>query len=347
MTTISDSGRPNVSLCIPSTVISNKNGYNLQQITSIVYQIARAATIYKIGEIVVLNVPEDAESGAPGEVVVGGKKMFTDDIEDENTVSSEEPSGDIDDGFLLASLLQFFITPPYLVKQVFSEDNCPKPQIIKKFKYAAKLPKITTLPFMNEHKYKLYKEGITIAKATPKIMKKNKQVKASKKLTVTKYVNIGEKDAVMLNIKREVPINSRVTVDIKNKTIVSPQEAYGQSGAKSGFGYLVRLSTSFLSIFTESAVEGGYTSTVFVNCDDTFNKNDKIEDLNALAPYKSTSGNILVVLGNYKHYERSFKRDTSLQSLLSMSQMFDHKLEIGNTIRVEDSILIALTKILG
>lgn len=299
-----------ISICIPSTVVSGTNGYNLQQATSIAYQIARAATFFSIKEIVILEVPEEKEKST--------KISF----EDEDLVEKNE------DALLVANLLQFFITPPYLVKSIF------KKHILKKFKYAYKLPKISTIPISTK-----YKEGISVAKKSPKIMKKGKEVKG-KKLEVTKYINIGENEPIKL--AKDIPLNSRVTVDLKEKKLVSLQEAYGKEGNLSSFGYYVRIVKKFSQIFTESSIETGYSKTVFINCGDYFNKSDeKLKDLVDFSKIKNDD-NLLLIFGNLSDFNRSFQNETL--PVEKVTEMFDNKLLISSNIRIEDGLFVALTK---
>lgn len=336
--------KPNVSVCIPSTVISDKNGYNLQQITSIVYQIARAATIFQIKEIVVLDIGQDQGDEIVA-VAGGGKKIFGEEDLQEDEQEQQHDRNRISSSYLLASLLQFFITPPYLIKTIFNKINSQNPQIIKKFKYAYKLPKITTLPFMNDSKSH-FKEGITVSKKSPKIIKKGKVVKNTKKIEVTKYVNIGEAEPLKLNIKQDIPINSRVTIDLTNKTIVSPKQAYGSEGNLSTFGYYVRICKKFSQIFTESSIETGYSKSVFINCDDYYLKHQK--QVESLANYKPENENIILIIGNYQDYQQSFQKDKlNLLGVENMIHMFDNKLDIPANVRIEDCLLMALTKING
>ena len=389
--------RTSISICIPSTVISNKNAHNLEQKTMICYQIAKACLIYNVAEIVVLKVPEkrmgakgDEEQKTPSAVTVGNKVVFNEDfnpvldgVEQKKNKGNDKANGSFDkskeDALLLASLLQFFITPPYLIKTVFLPHLNPHMQdILHKFKYAYKLPKITTLPFMqNNEVYRDFKEGIIIPRETPKIKAKLKskkfRVKAPHKVTVSKYVNIGEREALELDISREIPIYLRVTVDLKNKTIVSPQRAYGVVGHESSFGYLVRVvDDGFHKVFTKSPVVDGYNCTVFVLCDDYFNKLGKV--LDEVKEYeddeesrqqqqaqvqeeekeeeeKDSSKKILVVVGNYKDFQLSFEDDeeaksTMFEGLDGVLKLFDYKLNIPLGCRTEDGVLIALTKLL-
>ncbi|KAL6452009.1 LOW QUALITY PROTEIN: YMR310C putative methyltransferase YMR310C [Candida maltosa Xu316] len=329
-----------LTICIPSTVISSKNAYNLQQITSIVYQIARAACTYKVAEIVVFDVPKDTTAKEEQKVTSSGKVVFGDDDEPKNNNKKEEDEKP-EDGLLVASLLQFFITPPYLVKTMFSAHlNKNFKNILPKFKYAFKLPKITTLPFMQNNED--FKEGMIIPRETPLIKKKNKKVKADHKITVSKYVNIGEKEPLKLEIKREIPIYSRVTVDLKNKTIVSPLQAYGVIGHKAAFGYHVRMVSEFNKIFTQSPIADGYSSTVFVNAGDYFGKGE-VE----LSEHKESNGNVLMIISSMKELQVAFKNDTSnvFESIKDVKELFDCKLSIPNGCRIEDAVMIGLTKL--
>jgi predicted SPOUT superfamily RNA methylase MTH1 len=355
-----------VSLCIPSTAISGRNARNLEQITQIAYQIAKASTIYNVVEIVVLDIPEAQQEAAEKPLEMsgnkGGKKIkfnFSDeDILAESAPApveavSEELEKSDSNSYLLASLLQFFVTPPYLVKSIFSPiHNVNNKTILKKLQYAQKLPKITTLPFMsNNDVYKDFKEGLAIAKETPKVVNKkdkSKKIKATTKIGVTRYVNIGEAEPLELKTKREIPVNSRVTVDLKNKTIVSPLEAYGVSGNKSSFGYYIRMCKKFNAVFTESSVPEGYSASYYVNCDDFHTSNSKIQDyvkIPKVDQIPSTESHILLILGNYRDLELSFNADkVNLAGVENVGQMFDGQLSIPQGVRVEDGSLIALSK---
>ncbi|CAK7894142.1 hypothetical protein CAAN1_02S01552 [[Candida] anglica] len=358
------------TLCVPSSVISAVNAKNLQQITQIAHQIARAATIYNVGEIVVLDIPtaqkkeEEAEKSVKvvlGSTDKGGKKIkFNFDDEDivqkkaPETVVEEESKDDNEEEIngskststtnenntmLLATLLQYFITPPYLVKSVFANN-----EYNTKFKYAQHMPKLSTLPFMsNNEVWRDFREGLTIPKHTPKITsKKNKKISPKNKLSTTKYVNIGEAEPMVL--EKDVPVNVRVTVDLKNKVIVSPLQAYGTIGNKSSFGYFVRVAKTFSTLFTESSVPEGYSSSIYVKSDDYFQKSDS-----NLVDYDKEKihvkgGNVLLVLGNWFDIEYSFSRE-GLEGVDSVSQMFDGELKIPSGVKIEDAALISLAKV--
>lgn len=342
-----------VSICILSNLISGKNARNLEQITNIAYQIAKAATIYTIGEIIVLDVPEQQEVEKTDDVVAVGNGKLKFNFEDEAKPAEvqEKPATLEDNAYLLATLLQYFVTPPYLVKTVFGLTG--HKDILQKFKYAAKLPKITTLPFMgNNEVYKDFKEGITIPKETAKVYNKakGKKVKSEHKISVTRYVNIGEAQPLELQIKREVPVNSRVTVDVKNKTIVPPETAYGVAGNKSSFGYYIRMCKKISNVFAESSVEEGYSLSLYVNCDDYYNHNEKDVDYKKIPAVQDLNDeqkkHALMFFGNYKDLQRCFEKEKAdLEGVESVGEMFDGRVEVPAGLRVEDAVLIGLTKV--
>ncbi|KAI5910503.1 putative methyltransferase YGR283C [Candida parapsilosis] len=377
---------PSISICVPSSVISSKNAYNLQQKTMIAYQIAKASLIYDVAEIIVLTESTTKQEGKGGQSEeekkdisssIGKKVVFDDNGEndigssapvenptdtelDENT--DERVNDDKDDALLLASLLQFFITPPYLIKTMFSPRLNPKfGQVLPKFKYAFKLPKIPSLPFMqNNNVHEHFKEGIIIPRETPKIKSKTdkqKLVPSPNKVTVSKYVNIGESEAMKLDIAREVPVYSRVTIDVRNKTIVSAKQAYGINGHKSSFGYHVRMvnDNQFNKVFTNSPLSDGYSQTIFVNCDDYFDKWSKLVDesvplFEKKGDANGNNDNLLIILGNYGTIQRNFQSDEAKSSIFegldNVSKLFDCRLDIPKGCRIEDATLIALTKLL-
>ncbi|KAK6464207.1 putative RNA methyltransferase [Scheffersomyces coipomensis] len=340
-----ESSKKSISICLPSTIISNKNAYNLDQITHIAYQVAKACTIYNnVVEIVILDIPNSDDEDSKDKKVIemsgnkGGKKLkfnFNDediimDNKPKEVVKKEEEEepavSKLTDGLLLASLLQFFITPPYLIKSLFSNQNSQY-QILKKFTHAWKLPKITTLPFMtNNQVYKDFKEGITIPKETPKITKKSKG-----------------------SISRQKNPHKLLLI-LRIKPLFSPLKAYGIEGNKSSFGYYIRLVKKFNQLFTESSNKDGYSKSIFIHCDDYFNNYNNIESLVQIPDHKSNDaedeGNILIVIGNYNDYDKSFKQDqVNLPGVDNIGQMFDSKLNVPNGIKIEDSLLIALTKV--
>lgn len=346
-------GRCQYSLCVPSTVIRHSNARNLEQITHIAYQVAKVATIYNVLEIVILDFPTDPIESLESNSEVAdyknnAKRIKFDDGENnlsnkpkemESSSHEENESSNENNGLLFAALLQYFVTPPYLVKTTFADEKYKK-----KLKYANSLPKISTLPFMSNNEiFKNFREGITVSSSLLRSQSHN----GRKNLPETKFVNVGRKRA--FELAQKVPTGVRVTVDLKNRKIVSPASAYGVIGAKLSFGYYVRFCNRFSSLFTQSPFPEGYTSTVYVNSDDYFNSNDSIPErcsIGAKPPQHiaQDNGKILLVIGNYLDFERSFQLDRdNLPSVTSVSQFFDSELSIPKGTRIEDAALISMS----
>ena len=341
------------SLCVPSTIIRDSNARNLEQITHIAYQVAKVATIFNVLEIIILDIPTDTTKNHENISEVRDSRSNTKRIkfdDDKHNLSNtrkeiQSPSPDENEsakenkGVLFATLLQYFVTPPYLVKTTFADEKYKK-----KLKYAKSLPKISTLPFMsNNEVFKNFREGITLSSTLLRSHSHNRQ----KSLPETNFVNVGRKRAFELDQK--VPTNVRVTVDLRNRKIVSPTSAYGVVGAKLSFGYYVRFCNRFSSLFTQSPFPEGYTSSVYVNSDDYFNANDSIPERCSIASklpqhIEQENGKILLIIGNYLDFERSFQSDRdNLPSVTSVAQFFDSELSIPKGTRIEDAALITMS----
>lgn len=316
-----------VSVCIPSSVIRQANARNTDQATYIAHQIARIAAEYHVQELVVLDIPEDGDTCTESHSsdTVSGKKVFADqeDIKPENQLTRKS--------IYLALLLQFFVTPPYLFKSVFKSKKDRKT-----LRCAQKLPKLTALPFTRDDtSSKGFREGLTISKKSPK--RARNSGKKSPKLSVTKYVNVGLTKPLEL-AGQEVPINSRVTVDLKEKRVVSPMTAYEFSGLKGSFGYYVRCASALSNVFTDLVLTDGYTGTIFVDTENYYNK-PKTLSKKEFKPSKD--GNYLLLIGNFNHFEKALKLDKQINSVVDI---IDSTLDGCSGLRTEDALLISLSQ---
>lgn len=344
-----------VTLCVPSSVISESNARNLEQITSIAYQIARAATTFGVAEIVVLNIP-DVEYIAAKKERHATKSMVTSSGGANIKISFSDADGDVDaeynktgeqsriddklklrndnNGLLLSTLLQYFVTPPYLVKDLFKDSDYRQ-----KFKYAKKLPKLSTLPFMNDDtKSGEFKEGLSVPKHSPRVLKRKGRTSALKKLQVTKFVNVGQSSPITLK-GAEIPVHVRVTIDIKNLKIVSPQMAYGQAGLKASFGYFVRYAKSLSSVFTELPLSDGYSESLLIRANEFF----AVEEIQLHSVCGPRTGQVLLVAAGLRDLKKAFE-DEAIAGVEQVTDMFDGQIEVPKRLRIEDAVMIGLTK---
>lgn len=303
--------RVNYTVCIPTSIVNRSNATNSQQATAILYQLAKTCTTYNVGEIVIMDSQIEEEGG-------DSKKIKFDEKE---TIS--------DDAMFIATVLQYFVTPPYLVKSVF------KQKFWKNFQYAKDYPKLTRLPFMSPSAESKYREGLTVnmGKVSKPLNKKK-----SKPLTQTKFVNIGYDKC--LELTQQVPLNVRVTVDTATSKIVSPLEAYESSGVNSTYGYHVRIASKFSKVFTQSAYPDGYTRTLYVSSGDYY----RHADPQLPEPSVTTGDNILLMLGKWNELAELFKQD-KFEGVDDVKQFFDGQVAVPWGVRVEDGAMISLTKL--
>lgn len=331
----------NYTLCIPTTIVGPSNARNLQQATAVLYQVAKVASIYNVSEIVIMDTFKDPIEEPVNITEVGKdgkKKIKFDDVEAKIDAATKTQLEVTEQAMFIATVLQYFVTPPYLIKTIF------KQKFFKNFQHAKEYPKLSTLPFMSQSVDSKYREGLTVTMG--KITKPSKNSKKkSQPLKNTKYVNIGYDSYLELS-GQQVPTNVRVTVDTEEKKVVSPLEAYkDQTGAKASYGYHVRIAKTFTSIFTESAYPDGYTSSIWVNGGDYFH-NSKIEMDSFKLKSDVKSANLLLVVAKWGDVEYAFEQDKkNLEGVSGAKEFFDGEMKIPEGSRVEDAAMIALTKL--
>ncbi|CCE61638.1 hypothetical protein TPHA_0A05640 [Tetrapisispora phaffii CBS 4417] len=339
----------NYSICIPTSITDDCK--NLEQTTNVIYHIAKTATIFNVGEVIILDLGKET----PIEV--------TEDIKGTKGETKKRLSRPM----LIATLLQYFVTPPYLVNTVFKKDYH------KYFKYACKLPRLSVLPFMRyyEEDKGRFREGLAVRMSKPEATNSNQSnSKKAKEFKQTKYINIGKSECLELK-SQLVPVNVRVTVDTVEKRVVAPQEAYGDYvGAQSSFGYHVRVCKKFGSVFTESAFPEGYSQAIWCNSGDYYyneklKKNDSIENelpriQSIVKSEKKTSengdetpaaqmSNLLVLYGKWKHILESFEASKEMfEGCSGPHEFFDGQLELPGAaprgmIPISDCCTISLT----
>ncbi|CCH46156.1 hypothetical protein BN7_5744 [Wickerhamomyces ciferrii] len=328
----------NYSLCIPTSIINRSNAKNLQQVTNILYQIAKVASIYNVGEIIIMDIqtPPDEKVNLNDVQDPNSKKKIK--FDDDNTSTEKAKNEVSEDAMTIATILQYFVTPPYLTKTLF------KKKFFSNFQYAKNFPKLTTLPFMNPEVSSKYREGLTVTMG--KTTKSQNKSKKSQPLKNTKFVNIGYDKYLELQ-GQQVPVNVRVTVNTETKKVVSPIEAYEeQVGAKSSYGYHVRIAKKFTSIFTESSYPDGYSQSIYINSGDYFIKPNKKPELAEVKLNDSQDLNLLLIISKWNDIELAFKYDSkNLSGVENPKEFFDGQITIPEGTRIEDGSLIALTKL--
>ncbi|XP_022762034.1 putative methyltransferase C9orf114 homolog isoform X3 [Durio zibethinus] len=125
---------PTVSIAIAGSIIDNAQ--SLELATRLAGQIARAATIFRIDEVVVFdNKSRPGNSGA-----------FT----TQNNKSNENERG----AAFLVRILQYLETPQYLRKALFPKHNT--------LRFVGMLPPLDAPHHLRKHEWAPYREGVTL-----------------------------------------------------------------------------------------------------------------------------------------------------------------------------------------
>ncbi|XP_078046313.1 28S rRNA (uridine-N(3))-methyltransferase [Augochlora pura] len=227
-----------VSIAVPGSILDNAQSPELR--TYLAGQIARAACIYKVDEIVVFD--------DKGEVTESEKKKLrTDEVLGERRVGCLQ----------LARILQYLECPQYLRKYFFP--------IHKDLQYAGVLNPLDTPHHLRQQDVSLYREGVVT----------NKPVKAGK----GSYVNAGLLNDVFvekvlttgLRVTVKIPENQPNPKKLK-AFIVPPDIPKSDTGTY--WGYTVRLANNLTEALTQCPYKSGYDLTI-----GTSDKGKPIDDM--------------------------------------------------------------------
>lgn len=225
-----------VSICIDAVQIV-KDYKNLRLLTEALYMVARHACDMGVVELIVLD--EETNKGSLNGLRVG-------------------------------ALLQYFVTPQYLVKETF-KTAFSKGLDKKIFNEAKKYPVIKSIKtYMKPWSDKdcVYREGISIVRKIRREKKASGKVKKSTaREKSTEWVNVGLPKVVELVDNERVPFGVRVTVEIVDREkytgkIVSAKDAWRYCG------YVVRGACDSEGVFAGAGAvtDGeGYSKVVGVS----------------------------------------------------------------------------------
>ena len=207
-----------VSIAVPGSIIDNAQ--NLELKTYLAGQIARAAAIFNVDEIVVFD-----ETGS--------------------LADSKLKANHSDPNIFLCRLLQYLETPQYLRRALFPMHH--------DLKFAGLLNPLDSPHHMRQDEETLYREGVVLdqpvkAKEKGKGSYINCGLKNSVK--VTKKLKAGVRVTVKMNMPYEP------TAKHNKGEVVPPSLPRTASGLY--WGYTVRLAHSLSAVLTQAPYEGGY-----------------------------------------------------------------------------------------
>jgi predicted SPOUT superfamily RNA methylase MTH1 len=317
-----------------------------------VHQISEAATLHGVQNIIIYNVdyeqvekfsfkpePEEkpeaktttnASSGAakdlkPKKLVFGDeplpKKVVFGDERAKNENESPTVEGKNTNTDRLVDLLNYFVTPPNLRKTLFRD--------LKPFVAAKKLPKL--IDFSSKY-------TVGLGTSSGKIEKKSSSKK--KDSNKTKLVNIGLNEVLELS-KDKVQISSRVVIDLVSKKVVtnSDDEEAGRL-----LGYTVSVVNDLNDILAnEKSSKLWVPCTEFLASKSTAEMTDAaFQNIETVVDPANLKTNVFLVFGKWKEIIFSVEEQPENKSV---EDLFDGRVRSIKDARVEDAIVIALSKL--
>ncbi|KZV33592.1 hypothetical protein F511_34360 [Dorcoceras hygrometricum] len=210
---------PTVSIAVPGSIIDNAQ--SLELATRLAGQVARAAAIFRIDEIVVVD-----------------NKSISEDTSTETVLnnSDENESG----AAFLLRILTYLETPQYLRKDLFPKHNS--------LRFVGLLSPLDAPHHLRKHEWCSYREGITRKNPDGGSVGTLVDVGLSKNIVVNEVVEAGKRVTVAMGTNRNTDRD-------QPRKIVSPS-----TPRKEGmyWGYRVRYASNISSLFKNSPYKGGY-----------------------------------------------------------------------------------------
>uniref|UniRef100_A0A1A9VIE0 RNA methyltransferase n=1 Tax=Glossina austeni TaxID=7395 RepID=A0A1A9VIE0_GLOAU len=293
-----------ISIAVPGSILENAQSIELR--TYVAGQIARAACIFRVNEVIVFD---DIGLSTARET----KADYN--AKDEDNYRTVRNSC-----LQLARILQYLECPQYLRKFFFP--------LHKDLKYSGLLNPLDAPHHLRQDNIFRYREGIVTEKAAK---------------PGHCYVNVGLLNDVLVN--KAIEPGFRVTVKLDNPeanvkkqraSVVSPDEPRRESGVY--WGYTIRIAHSITEIFTKSPYPKGYDLTVGTS--------DRGKNIHEFAPHSMEYSHLLLVFGGLQGLDGALASDDKLQiddpELLFDHYVNVLPKQGSRTIRTEEAILIAL-----
>ncbi|KAJ4795343.1 methyltransferase C9orf114 protein [Rhynchospora pubera] len=217
-----EKGKPTVSIAVAGSIIDNAQ--SLELATLLAGQIARAATIFRIDEVVVFD----------------NKSTSSDNAE---ITGFENEDGNENGAQFLVKILRYLETPQYLRKRLFP--------MHKNLKYVGLLPPLDAPHHYRKHEWSQIREGVTLdgdrSNGTPV------DVGLMKNILVEQILEPGKRVTVAMGTNRDL------NPGVLRKVVPSscPREEMGLY-----WGYRIRYAANLSSVFKNSCFKGGYDHVI-------------------------------------------------------------------------------------
>ncbi|KAK9992551.1 hypothetical protein SO802_027536 [Lithocarpus litseifolius] len=210
---------PTVTIALAGSIINNAQ--SLELATRLAGQIARAATIFRIDEVVVFDNKSDS---------VNDYSVTELDSSDENETGAP----------FLIRILRYLETPQYLRKALFPKHNS--------LRFVGVLPPLDAPHHLRKHEWAPYREGVTLKERSPD-SGTLVDVGLHKHVVIDQVVEPGTRVTVAMGTNRNLD------TDLPRE-IASPSKPREESGMY--WGYRVRYASNLSSVFKDCPYKGGY-----------------------------------------------------------------------------------------
>ncbi|GLT78456.1 hypothetical protein SLA2020_499920 [Shorea laevis] len=209
-----------VSIAIAGSIIHNAQSLHLA--TRLAGQISRAATIFRIDEIVVFD--NRISSG-----------------NDSHVMSSNQSEVNESGAAFLVRILRYLETPQYLRKALFPKHNS--------LRFVGMLPPLDAPHHLRKHEWAPYREGITLKEKATNSSATVVDVGLSKNVVVEQELEPGMRVTVAMGT------NHNLDSDLPCRVVSSskPREDAGLY-----WGYKIRYASNISSVFKDCPYKGGY-----------------------------------------------------------------------------------------
>ncbi|KAI9386893.1 hypothetical protein POPTR_010G091400v4 [Populus trichocarpa] len=212
---------PTVSIAVSGSIINNAQ--SLELATRLAGQIARAATIFRIDEVVVFDNKSSSEKEDPTVTT--------------NNNSDENESG----GAFFIRILRYLETPQYLRKALFPKHN--------NLRFVGMLPPLDAPHHLRKHEWAPFREGVTLNEKVSNSGETLVDVGLSKNVVVNQALEPGIRVTVAMGINRNLD-------DDSPRQVVSLSKPREEAGLY--WGYRVRYASNISSVFKDCPYRGGY-----------------------------------------------------------------------------------------
>merc|ERR1719223_89594 len=333
-----------LSIAIPGSVVSNAQTQELR--THLVGQIARAAAVYHVDEIIVFDdnlaqeiKPSFHSRGYRNRRQEGHNRDNHEKDTDKDGAKARQPrreeSTSVDPHTFMARILQYCECPQYLRRHFFPM----RPDL----QFAGLLPPLDAPHHVRILDRSPFREGVVLEK---KGTRENAGSLVScgirsQDIEIDRILSPGIRCTVQIDPKAYQTPGKRMT-----GKVVSPSTPRERNGTY--WGYTTRLASSISAIFDESPYEGGYDLKIGTSerGDSSVDDNDFVEN-HMTSPFEHA----LIVFGGVAGIEECVDADETLKLAGSESKTLFHQwvnvcpYQGSRTIRSEEAVLISLARL--